>query len=393
MSIDLTNINFENLEPVIQSLSTLPQLIDLKINLSSQQEASLILENLPNLQYLNGKTTKDENHYVDIEDQDVEEISLTLEVNKFNEVHKKISELLKNLNNEAKKRFHDDFFLILKEEIANINFAVENTIPNYIYATKVLSSKIKIYKYFYDTLTSTGIPISNDSYSFALLKDLNEKIKYNSDLMADIMFKLHPKINERTESLRRQLEEAMKGAQIVDEEIKNFEEKIELSNKERNFVIQQSQEEKNELLEKIKALEKENKLLTERMIIHSKMLIEDNEKNPLGGTKNQPPPRKLSEINPNIQLNKSQSIERIDNNNAEFNKSKYAQMNNSQVVISSRVLTIKMLKDFINEIFSSKAEFDIKCRENKMPRETMEQHMYSYLNQKYGLKVNFLIRI
>lgn len=54
--------------------------------------------------------------------------------------------------------------------------------------------------------------------------------------------------------------------------------------------------------------------------------------------------------------------------------------------VGSRVLTIKMMKEIINEIYTSKVDFDKKCMENKMPRETMEQHMYTYLNQKYGLK-------
>jgi hypothetical protein len=52
----------------------------------------------------------------------------------------------------------------------------------------------------------------------------------------------------------------------------------------------------------------------------------------------------------------------------------------------SRVLTGKMMRDIINEIYASKAEFDKRCLESKLPRETMEQHMYTFLNQKYGLK-------
>ena len=54
--------------------------------------------------------------------------------------------------------------------------------------------------------------------------------------------------------------------------------------------------------------------------------------------------------------------------------------------VCNRVFTIKMMKEIINDIYNSKAEFDKKSDENKLPRETMEQHMYTYLNQKYGLK-------
>ena len=31
-------------------------------------------------------------------------------------------------------------------------------------------------------------------------------------------------------------------------------------------------------------------------------------------------------------------------------------------------------------------KYDEKCMENKLPKETLEQYMYTYLNQRYGLK-------
>merc|ERR1719162_2081858 len=51
-----------------------------------------------------------------------------------------------------------------------------------------------------------------------------------------------------------------------------------------------------------------------------------------------------------------------------------------------RDLSLKQLKHHINAIFASKLAFDKKCKDAHLPRETMEQHMYTYLNQKYGLK-------
>ncbi|MFM7859559.1 MAG: hypothetical protein ACKO96_48445, partial [Flammeovirgaceae bacterium] len=54
--------------------------------------------------------------------------------------------------------------------------------------------------------------------------------------------------------------------------------------------------------------------------------------------------------------------------------------------VGSKVLTKKQMKEVIDEIYASKTSFDKKCQEAKMPRETMEQHMYTFLNHKYGLK-------
>lgn len=47
---------------------------------------------------------------------------------------------------------------------------------------------------------------------------------------------------------------------------------------------------------------------------------------------------------------------------------------------------MKQLKEIINDIYSQKIKFDKKCETLKQSRETMEQYMYTYLNQKYGLK-------
>ncbi|OMJ73081.1 hypothetical protein SteCoe_28308 [Stentor coeruleus] len=54
--------------------------------------------------------------------------------------------------------------------------------------------------------------------------------------------------------------------------------------------------------------------------------------------------------------------------------------------LSIKDLTLKQLKEFIEEIYTSKEKFDQKCIETHQAKETMEEYMYSYLNQKYGLK-------
>lgn len=54
--------------------------------------------------------------------------------------------------------------------------------------------------------------------------------------------------------------------------------------------------------------------------------------------------------------------------------------------IKPRNLSLKAVKDVIHEIYQSKEKYDKKCMDNKLPRETMEQHMYNFFNYKYGLK-------
>ena len=51
-----------------------------------------------------------------------------------------------------------------------------------------------------------------------------------------------------------------------------------------------------------------------------------------------------------------------------------------------QALTPKQLRETIAQIYDSKVKFDAKCADAHLPRETMEQHMYTFLNQRYGLK-------
>ena len=55
---------------------------------------------------------------------------------------------------------------------------------------------------------------------------------------------------------------------------------------------------------------------------------------------------------------------------------------------SSKGLTLKQLKDVVDEIYDSKLKFDDKNYQGKLARETMNQYLFTYLNQKYGLKVD-----
>ncbi len=53
---------------------------------------------------------------------------------------------------------------------------------------------------------------------------------------------------------------------------------------------------------------------------------------------------------------------------------------------SSKALSLKQMLEFIEEIYISKSKTDKKNKELGLARETMEQHLYSFLNKKYGLK-------
>ncbi|GMF13068.1 unnamed protein product [Phytophthora lilii] len=55
------------------------------------------------------------------------------------------------------------------------------------------------------------------------------------------------------------------------------------------------------------------------------------------------------------------------------------------VAVSIRTLSLKQLVDLINCVYASKAKYDIRATTAGAPRETMEQHLYTYLNTRFGL--------
>jgi hypothetical protein len=66
------------------ALSSLPSLVDLRINLSSNEEAIEILSNLPNLIMLNGKSTKEDGENLDIDGNEIDSVSLHNEIPNLN---------------------------------------------------------------------------------------------------------------------------------------------------------------------------------------------------------------------------------------------------------------------------------------------------------------------
>ncbi len=49
-------------------------------------------------------------------------------------------------------------------------------------------------------------------------------------------------------------------------------------------------------------------------------------------------------------------------------------------------LSLRQVRDIIQDMYVQKVRYDSKCADTRLPKETMEQYMYTYLNQLYGIK-------
>ena len=148
----------------------------------------------------------------------------------------------------------------------------------------------------------------------------------------------------------------------------------------------------NELIKiKMNKLENENKIMLDKLIILSNNNKNINIENEINNN-NQIISKNSSISNYNeskhlINIESKIYLENDNNNNIDNNIQQNNNKNKTEInIITPKILSIKNTKDIIQEIYNNKSIYDQKCYENKIPRETLEQYMYTYLNQKYGLK-------
>ena len=348
------------------------------IDIKTEEESSLVLTSLSNLIKLNGKSTKldteennndyysgensnnnDENNQIilDLIEPEITNISLDNEKPLFTQIYSIVSEKLKNINKDQSELFLHDFEILLKSEIQKINNCVEINSPNYIYATKVLDSELKILNFFHENYLKY-LKINNEEI-YNVIQIISSHTNEISNKIVDIINRLYPKIDELSNKFNQiffnQENQYMKDKELI---MKNLE------------------EENNLLREKLENLESENKLMIEKLFNSAQSLVNKGVNVlPKTITRNNNAYKNLNFQNMNS-LKKNSSTISINNNNNTIQQTPYG----------NRVFTLKMMKDVINDIYNSKVDFDKKCDNNQMPHETLEQHMYTYLNYKYGLK-------
>ena len=379
--LDLRNNDFQNFEDLVQKLVLLTNLTDLKIDLVDQNQVLMILSSIPRLIFLNGKSTKEAITIVDVDEKDIEDISLQNDLQVYNEIVNKMNAKEKDQN------FVNDFQNKLYEEAEKVKACLNNNVPNYIYANVVIQSQFELQK----ILAKKFLSFLEEYY-----KDIGEilfkSIFKSGERLVELMNNLYPRIEEKTDGLRTQLEEAWKSA----EDIGDFENKFNEMKKLKDIMAGE-----NEIIKlKMNKLENENKIMMDKLYFFKNKNLNLTMKN---NSTNQMISKNSSN---NILNNESKNLSNIeskiflenDNNNLSNLKSDkieknlendYPDLSKNKTdinIITPKILSIKSAKDIMQEIYNNKSIYDQKCYENKIPRETLEQYMYTYLNQKYGLK-------
>ena len=347
----------------------------------------------------------------DLYDEDTLNISLEEEkplfTKLYSNVYEKICSIKKENENDNENENQNEngneennelltaFETLFKNQIDNINLCVKNNEQNFMYATNVLVAKFKIFNFFNKKYLEEYLNQS-DLASSKILSLINENMYNSFNKLVEIIKKLGRKSNKMNTKL------------------------MELQNRNNldETYIKQLEDENNLLNEKCNKLKEENDLITKKLINNNNYFKNDyqmnnnikniNKNNIVNKNYTQNNTSKLKSKNtnpiPNLKENNAY------NNNKNFNEKKQninaniknsikdpikpshsSNINNNVSltnlsIAGNRVFTLKMMKEIISNIYTSKTAFDKKCLQNKQAKQTMEEFMYTYLNQKYGLK-------
>ena len=315
--MDIRNNNFEDFESLINDLLNFKELSDLKIDLKDQNEVLLILDKIQSLILLNGKSTKDATSIIDIEEKDIEDISLQHDLPLYTEIIKKLN------SNNAYQNLVNDFQAKLYEEAEKVKNCLNNNAPNYIYANIVIQGQFKLQKYLSDKFIER-LEDKNQEIGKLLFKNIFK----SGELLIKLINNLYPKIEEKTDNLRNQLEEAWKAA----DEINDYEKKYKLIYKEKQLL-----ENNYSLLKsKIEKIENENKMMTQQLLKNAKDIYTRNKENDYIKISNQNP-NPVSK-NQSFNLNKREITKPINLTNSNNFQNKLDLLENENKIMTEKLL-------------------------------------------------------
>ena len=359
----------------------------------------------------NSKNSKNEkkNYLIDITNEELNSIKEE-KYNKNSEFYKFIIEFCNLLNNDEES---SDGQRIQNNYNDKLNSIEEKKIeiPNYYYFYLLLKKKIKIIQNMYNEIIPYIInkcpELNKNNVLVRLNNELFNTIKDSKELISTLHshIELYNENKNNKDTNQNENNEINSNENNLNQIIKEKDNKILSLEQIKIKLLKNLEDDKSTYEKKISNLEKENKIMTERIFTKANSMISSsiadtqasypitdrymakssNNKKKFMFNNELLNTNFINHYNP---INTSRSpIKLTENTNTEINNTvnylnTHGNINNNR----QQLITLKTLKDFINELYLSKSQYDIKCTQNKLPKETLEEYMYTFLNKKYGLK-------
>ena len=336
---------------------------------------------------------------IDITDDEVEALSLNQEIEHFNDILDSIATLP-----NYTKMFHTNFMQKLKDEIDILNSNCN--ISNYLFTVNVLKAKFNMYNYLNRELIELCQVNSVDKKTiekvFLILNAINEKNQKVQNDIVNLIFQLSPRIDQQIAFYRKEYNDIKGDLKIIKEGMKEKEKmnkvlydnnkilQAKVNSYQNNSINNQSN---NSTINKASidlgasSAKKENKFKSSYAFLKKETdkIPEANLKNKTISS-NEESTKNIYISNINLKQTNYIPSPKLPNTEQYVLKKNRSTSNINTATISPRILTQKQLLQVITEIYTSKSQYDKKCNDYHLPKETLEQHMYTFLNNKYGLK-------
>ena len=361
ISLDIRKNSFKDINNIIDYISQYKYLTDLKIDFTSSSQVQTLLNKVPNLLYINGKSTEEYITPIDVNKDLLDSIAIEKKLNEFNDLFVIFQNNFQNENKEdLSKDLHERFQNLINEEANKIN---ENNngknLPNFCLANNLIKSEVNLISFFINSFFEHSDLLNMENAKKDIAKKINDVLNLLFGTLFKIIEELYTKIENTNKLKNKKIEFLLEY--LNDNNIKS-ENKMVSFNEEYENLKKKYKKEKELYNLKIEKLQRENKQITDSLI---KKGID------------------LSSSLNNINLNNSNiSRKTIDENN----KNEIGIDATFLGLAGAKILTKKQMHDFINELYDSKIEYDKVCAENHLKKESMEHYMYKFLNNKYGLK-------
>ena len=277
---------------------------------------------------------------------------------------------------------------------------IEKNYPNYLYASQIIKIKIDIYHFLQNQIlvllssfNESENPESNDIINglLQLTNEVNYIIKEKENDIVSLVEMLYDKIRnindkfiyknenliKENNKLKEEIDEKTKVNTLLEKNNKKLEKQIEINEEEKKPKTTLLLNNAEEILDMDNLNNNNNFSNTNFLNVNNKYTTFKSIKKP----------NKKSET---FQQKNYQNIYSLNKNYNNINKNPYNPKNNSKsnsiVIVRPHNLTKEQLLQLIDEIYRSKSISNQKCEEIGKPIETMEQHLYVFLNQKFGLK-------
>ncbi|CAG9320050.1 unnamed protein product [Blepharisma stoltei] len=282
-------------------------------------------------------------------------LNLTQEdLEKVADIYDVIRVLYKDKDPSLDKLLSDDLENHLRNSMTDLTNQLSVDAPDELLEINVLQAKFSLFEFCIDKIASY-MNFSKPA-SGKILKQAVEELKC---LFETIAQKLSKTMNEKLKlelSLKTQAKE-IEDVLVAAEALENAVKTLTFERDELKIEVDRA---RNENQETIAQLETENKKFLEKIIKLSKQSAESSIQ--ISNIAKKEAARELKPFSPLKPF--------------------------AKVLMTSQIrdLTLKQTKDLIEELYDNKLKYDLKCIENRQPRETLEQFMHSYLYKKYGLK-------